>query len=65
MRLSAASRLNLAILYDVYWKRPQDALIQYHEYQRYAGNDYLMVEVWIRELESRLGTAVATAETAP
>lgn len=48
----AAAHLNLGILYDVSMRRPQDAIKEYREYQRIAGNDNLMVSVWIKELES-------------
>lgn len=62
----AAAHLNLAILYDAYLGRPAEALAQYREYQRIAGNGNLMVGVWMRQLEARLQpTAVASAGAAP
>ncbi len=48
----AAAHLNLGILYELYLHRPAEALAQYREYRRSAG-DQLVVEVWIRELEAR------------
>jgi tetratricopeptide (TPR) repeat protein len=54
----APAHLNLGILYDVYWKRPQDALAQYREYQRLTGGDRLIVTAWIKQLEE---TAAAPA----
>jgi len=59
----APAHLNLGILYDVYLKRPADALTQYREYQRIAGTDKLIVSAWIKELES--ATPPATAPAAP
>ena len=61
----APAHLNLGILYDVCLKRPQDALGQYHEYQRYAGDDKLVVGVWIKELEARSGTMTASRGSEP
>ncbi len=61
----AAAHLNLGILYEIYLKRPAEALAQYREYQRIAGQKNLMVGIWIRQLESKMQpTSVATAETA-
>ncbi len=58
----AAAHLNLGILYEIYLKRPAEALTQYREYQRIAGQKNLMVGIWIRQLESRMQpTSVATA----
>ena len=56
----AAAHLNIGILYDVYLKRPQDALLQYREYLRSAGKEDLLVSAWIRELETSAGTTVAS-----
>ena len=56
----AAAHLNLAILYDVVMKRPQDALFQYREYQRTSGKDDLIVSAWIKDLEMTAGTTVAS-----
>lgn len=47
----ANAHLNLGILYDVYLKRPDDALDQYKEYQRLGGADDLRVLVWVADLE--------------
>lgn len=47
----ANAHLNLGILYDVYLKRPNDALDQYKEYQRLGGADDLRVLVWVADLE--------------
>lgn len=44
--------LNLAILYDAYLKRPDDALARYREYQRMTGNRELKVTAWIKALEA-------------
>jgi tetratricopeptide (TPR) repeat protein len=50
----APAHYNLAILYDVALRRPQDALTHYRQYQQLAGlDDKPMVGVWIRELEAR------------
>lgn len=58
----AAAYLNLAILYDVSLRRPQDALLQYRRYQEVAkGQDSPMVAVWIKELEMRGGSGGAVA----
>lgn len=56
----AAAHLNLAILYDVAMKRPQEALFQYREYQRSSGKDDLIVSAWIKDLETSSGTTVAS-----
>lgn len=45
------AHLNLGILYDVYLKRPGDALHEYKEYQRLGGADDLRVLVWVADLE--------------
>jgi tetratricopeptide (TPR) repeat protein len=60
----APAHLNLGILYDVCLKRPQDALEQYRAYQQYAGDDKLMVAVWIKELEAG-DTMTASSGSAP
>ncbi|MBV8062399.1 MAG: tetratricopeptide repeat protein [Nevskia sp.] len=61
----AAAHLNLAILCEVYLGRPVEALAQYREYQRIAGNGNLMVGIWIRQLELRLRpTSLAASGTA-
>lgn len=55
----ASAHLNLAILYDVGMKRPQDALPQYREYLRTAGKEDLIVSAWIKDIEMTSGTTVA------
>lgn len=50
----AQAHLNLAILYDVVLHRPREALVSYHDYQRIAGDNNLIVAAWIREIEGRL-----------
>jgi Flp pilus assembly protein TadD len=55
---NAVTRLNLGILYDAYMKRPQDALVQYREYQRIAGKDSKPIVIaWINELQDGLPQA--------
>ncbi len=61
----AAAHLNLGILYEIYLKRPAEALTQYREYQRIAGQKNLMVGIWIKQLESKMQpTSIAAVETA-
>ncbi|MDP3857417.1 MAG: tetratricopeptide repeat protein [Stagnimonas sp.] len=48
----AAVILNLGMLYDVYLKRPADALARYREYQTLTGTKELKVTAWIRALEA-------------
>jgi tetratricopeptide (TPR) repeat protein len=55
----ADAYLNLAILYDVSLRRPQDAMVQYRNYQRVAGADNLIVSAWIKELETSASVAIA------
>lgn len=59
---NAAVVLNLAILYDLYLKRPADALTRYRDYQRMTNNRELKVTAWIKALEA---TAVPAATTPP
>lgn len=59
----AAAHLNLAILYDVALRRPQDALFQYREYLRTSGKEDLIVSAWIKDLEMTVGTTVASGAT--
>ncbi len=56
----ADAQLNLAILYDQYLKRPQEALAAYQRYRDLAGNNDLRAAVWVAELEGRLKPAVST-----
>lgn len=44
--------LNLGILYDVYLKRPAQALERYREYQQLTGGKELKVTAWIKALEA-------------
>lgn len=56
----AAPHLNLAILYDVSLRRPQDAISQYRAYQKIAGSDEQpMIDVWIHQLEDQRPAAAA------
>jgi lipoprotein NlpI len=55
------AHLNLGILYDVYLKRPSDALTQYKEYQRLGGTDDLRVLVWVADLEKAQAAPTAPA----
>ncbi len=61
---SAPVVLNLAILYDVYLKRPTDALARYREYQRMTGNRELKVTAWIKALETPIATTQPDAAPA-
>jgi len=47
-----AAQLNLAILYDLYLKRPADALAAYRKYEELTGRKDARVAVWIGELEA-------------
>lgn len=46
----ANAHLDLAVLYDVYLKRPDAALTEYQAY-RDAGHDDLIVQAWIKSLQ--------------
>ena len=59
----AAAHLNLGVLYDVYTRRPADAISHYREYQRLTGGDKLIVTAWIKELEAAAPPAAAAATT--
>lgn len=61
----AYAHLNLGILYDVYLKRPDNALNHYKEYQRLGGADDLRVLVWVTELEKAKAPPPAAAPAAP
>lgn len=54
----APAQLNLGILYDVYLRRPQEAVAAYRGYRAAGGQD-LIVEAWIREIEARHGIQTA------
>lgn len=60
----APAHLNLAILYDVSLKRPQQALPFYRSYQKLQG-DKLIVSAWIKELEAVAPPKVDVAEAQP
>lgn len=61
---SAPVVLNLGILYDVYLKRPADALVRYRDYQRMTNNRELKVTAWIKALEAtELPASPATSTT--
>lgn len=60
----AQAHLNIAILYDVALHRPREALSAYRSYQRIAGTDDLIVDAWIREIESRLQSAPTETKVA-
>lgn len=57
--------LNLAILYDVYLKRPADALARYRDYQRMTNNRELKVAAWIKAIEAPQPPAPAVVSPAP
>lgn len=58
----ADAHLDLAVLYDVYLKRPDAALTEYQAY-RDAGHDDLIVQAWIKSLQR--GGAKAQAPATP
>jgi tetratricopeptide (TPR) repeat protein len=45
------AHLNLAVLYDVYLKRPQDAVAQYQAYQQHGGQNDVRVAAWLKQIE--------------
>jgi len=49
---NAAVVLNLAILYDLYLKQPENALTRYRDYQRMTNQRELKVAAWIKALEA-------------
>jgi tetratricopeptide (TPR) repeat protein len=55
----ADAALNLAFLYDLYLKRPADALAAYKRYDQLNGRKDARVAVWIDELEARVPAARA------
>jgi len=59
------AHLNLAILYDTYLRRPQDAVAQYREYQRLSGTSKPVVTAWIDELQPPAAAAPNAAPAAP
>lgn len=65
---SPAVVLNLAILYDLYLKRPADALARYQDYQRLTNSRELKVTAWIKAIEATMpppAPPAAPAVTAP
>lgn len=56
--------LNLGMLYDVYLKRPADALERYREYQRLTGSKELKVTAWIKAIEANQPAAIPVAPPA-
>ncbi len=60
---SAAAQLNLAILYDLYLKRPADALAAYRRYEEITGRKDARASVWIAEIEA--STSATPAAQAP
>lgn len=61
----AASYLNLGILYDVYLKRPADALAAYRQYDQVTGSKDVRAAVWIAEIEAASGTPTKPAGGTP
>jgi tetratricopeptide (TPR) repeat protein len=57
--LHADAALNLAFLYDLYLKRPADALAAYRRYAQLTDRKDIRVAVWIDELEARVPPARA------
>lgn len=57
------AHLNLAVLYDVYLKRPQDAVAQYQAYQQHGGQNDLRVVAWLKEIGRAKSNT--SAEAAP
>jgi tetratricopeptide (TPR) repeat protein len=51
----ADAQLNLAILYDLYLKRPADALAAYRKYEDLTGGKDFRASVWISEIEASAG----------
>lgn len=61
---NAAVVLNLAILNDVYLKRPAEALNRYRDYQRMTNNRELKVAAWIKAIEATQVPAAPAAAPA-
>jgi Flp pilus assembly protein TadD len=57
----AMTRLNYAILLDVYLKQPLAAIEQYKQYESQTPKEDLAVMAWVAELEARYKTAARTA----
>jgi tetratricopeptide (TPR) repeat protein len=60
----AAAYYNLGVLYDLYLNQPSDALRNYREYEKLAGQNQ-NVDVWIQDLEQRTGAGRATGVGQP
>lgn len=60
-----AAHLNLAILYDVSMKRPQQALSYYRSYLQLKGGENLIVSAWIKELEATQPPPMSVAGVQP
>lgn len=68
----AAAHFNLAILYDAYMSRPQQALDEYRSYLSLKGGEDLRVQAWMKALEAKtagapapVGATTATTPAAP
>lgn len=57
----ALTRLNYAVLLDVYLRQPQAAIEQYRKYQSVSGKENLAVTAWIAELEAKTRPAAPAA----
>ncbi|VAW84235.1 hypothetical protein MNBD_GAMMA16-1498 [hydrothermal vent metagenome] len=45
------AHLNLGILYDLYMRKPADALIHYEQYQALSASENKKVRLWIKDLK--------------
>jgi tetratricopeptide (TPR) repeat protein len=62
---AAAAQLNLAILYDLYLKRPVDALAAYRKYEEMTGGKDARTSVWISELQAAQNAPAAAPAATP
>lgn len=53
----ALAHLNLGVLYDLYLQQPDKALEQFESYVSLTGDSDSVVNGWIKEIRSRLGSA--------
>lgn len=60
----APAHLNLAILYDLYLKRPGDAVAAYRQYEEATDRKDVRAAVWIAEIEATATTAATPAPKA-
>jgi tetratricopeptide (TPR) repeat protein len=60
-----ASHKNIAILYDLYLNKPEQALPHYEAYLQLVGGEDKQVISWIADLQRRLGIVAKTKPTAP